>query len=92
MVPSASRSPIAAMWVCYNPVDPAVDPRGRGYAPAAADRLVAFARAGRLAEVHLHAPVAADMDEYFDHEWVRSVFGLAVERLRAHYEGSGRER
>jgi RNA polymerase sigma factor (sigma-70 family) len=36
--------------------------------------------------------VAADMDAYFDHEWARSILGLAVERLRGHYEASGRER
>jgi RNA polymerase sigma factor (sigma-70 family) len=35
--------------------------------------------------------VPSDMDEFFDHEWARSIFGLAVERLRAHYAGSGRE-
>lgn len=37
-------------------------------------------------------PVPADMDEYFDHEWARSIFGLAVERLRAHYASSGRDK
>jgi RNA polymerase sigma factor (sigma-70 family) len=36
--------------------------------------------------------VAADMDGYFDHEWARSILGLAVERLRAHYQASGRSR
>jgi RNA polymerase sigma factor (sigma-70 family) len=36
--------------------------------------------------------VPADMEEFFDHEWARSIFGLAVDRLRAHYTGSGREK
>ncbi|WNB85817.1 hypothetical protein [Cellulomonas sp. ATA003] len=49
-------SAITAMWAWDNPVDPAHDPRGRGYAPAAADRLAAFARAGGLREVHVLAP------------------------------------
>jgi len=34
--------------------------------------------------------VAADMDEYFEREWARSLFSIAVERLRAHYAASGR--
>lgn len=35
--------------------------------------------------------VPADMDAYFDHEWARSIFALAVERLRAHYAATGRD-
>jgi hypothetical protein len=49
-------SAITAMWAWDNPVSPADDPRGRGYAPAAADRLASFARAGGLREVHVLAP------------------------------------
>ena len=36
--------------------------------------------------------VPADMDEYFEREWARSVLALSVERLRAHYRGAGREK
>lgn len=36
--------------------------------------------------------VPADMEEYFDREWARSIFGLAVERLRAHYATLDREK
>ena len=36
-------------------------------------------------------PVPADMDAYFDQEWARSVLGLAVDRLRAHYSARGRD-
>jgi RNA polymerase sigma factor (sigma-70 family) len=35
--------------------------------------------------------VPADMEAFFDHEWARSIFGLAVERLRRHYADNGRE-
>ena len=59
MTPPATGSPITAMWAWDNPVDPALDPHGRGYAPASAERLAAFARAGALREVHLLAPSAA---------------------------------
>jgi len=52
-------SAITAMWAWDNPVNPAEDPRGRGYAPAAADRLTAFAGAGGLREVHVLAPSGA---------------------------------
>ena len=37
-------------------------------------------------------PVPADMEAFFDHEWARSIFGLAVDRLRAHYAANGREK
>ena len=56
MTPQRPAPAIGAMWVWDNPVDPADDPRGRGYAPAAADRLAAFAQAGGLREVHVAAP------------------------------------
>ena len=56
MTPRPTGSAITAMWAWDNPVSPADDPRGRGYAPAAADRLASFARAGDLREVHLMAP------------------------------------
>jgi RNA polymerase sigma factor (sigma-70 family) len=36
--------------------------------------------------------VPADMDEYFEREWARSVLSLAVERLKAHYAGAAREK
>lgn len=35
--------------------------------------------------------VPPDMEAFFDHEWARSIFGLAVERLRSHYASSGHE-
>ena len=56
MTPPRRTPAITALWAWDNPVDPDLDPRGRGYAPAAADRLAAFARAGGLREVHLLAP------------------------------------
>jgi DNA-directed RNA polymerase specialized sigma24 family protein len=34
--------------------------------------------------------VPADMEAFFDHEWARSIFGLAVDRLRSHYASTGR--
>lgn len=40
---------------------------------------------------HHDVAVPADMEELFDREWARSLFGLAVERLRAHYAASGRQ-
>ena len=36
--------------------------------------------------------VPADMEEYFEREWARSVLALSVERLRAHYAAAGREK
>ena len=36
--------------------------------------------------------VPADMDEYFEREWARSLFGIAVDRLRAQYAADGREK
>jgi hypothetical protein len=56
MTAMRTGSAITAMWAWDNPVDPAQDPRGRGYAPATPERLAAFARAGRLREVYLLAP------------------------------------
>ncbi len=70
MVPPESRPPIAAMWVSDSSVDPALDPRGRGFAPASPERLAAFARAGGLTEVHLHAPVVGAGDRPVD-AWLR---------------------
>lgn len=67
MTSSRPAPAITAMWAWDNPVDPALDPRGRGYAPAATDRLVAFARAGGLHEVHVAAPggpAGAPVDEW----------------------------
>ena len=32
-----------------------------------------------------------DMDEYFQHEWIRGLVDLAVESLRRHYQSSGRD-
>lgn len=49
-----------SMWAWDNPVPPAQDARGRGYAPAAPDLLAAFADERGLARVHLAAPWAAD--------------------------------
>lgn len=56
MTTARARSAITAMWAWDNPVNPADDERGRGYAPAAPDRLAAFAVAGELREVYLAAP------------------------------------
>lgn len=56
MTSRPTASAITAMWAWDNPVSPAEDPRGRGYAPAAADRLASFAQAGGLREVHVLAP------------------------------------
>jgi RNA polymerase sigma factor (sigma-70 family) len=36
--------------------------------------------------------VPADMEEYFEREWARSVLALSVDRLRAHYASAGREK
>jgi RNA polymerase sigma factor (sigma-70 family) len=36
--------------------------------------------------------VPADMDEYFEREWARSVLALSVDRLRTHYAATGREK
>jgi RNA polymerase sigma factor (sigma-70 family) len=36
--------------------------------------------------------VPADMEEYFEREWARSVLALSVDRLRAHYAEAGREK
>ena len=36
--------------------------------------------------------VPADMEEYFEREWARSVLALSVERLRAQYAETGREK
>jgi DNA-directed RNA polymerase specialized sigma24 family protein len=35
-------------------------------------------------------PVAADVEEYFHHEWIRSLLTLAVDDLRAEYERAGK--
>jgi len=60
MTTARTRSAITAMWAWDNSVDPADDPRGTGYAPAAPDRLAAYAVAGELREVFLAAPWAAN--------------------------------
>jgi DNA-directed RNA polymerase specialized sigma24 family protein len=58
--------------------------RGGGAAPLALD----FAGAeGELAFAEPTAPL--DPDELFHREWVRHLFGLAVERLRRRLEGGG---
>src|SRR5207244_2002450 len=36
-------------------------------------------------------PVAGSMDDYFEKEWVRSVFSLALETFREQMLGSGKE-
>jgi RNA polymerase sigma factor (sigma-70 family) len=36
--------------------------------------------------------VPADMEEYFEREWARSVLALSVDRLRAHYQAAGRDK
>ena len=35
--------------------------------------------------------VPADMDEYFEREWARSLLGIAVDRLRDHYAAADRD-
>ena len=52
-------SAITGMWARDNSISPAADDRGRGYAPAAPDRLAAFACAGELREVYVTTPPAA---------------------------------
>ena len=43
-------------------------------------------------ELKVSPPLASNaMDDYFDREWVRSVFGLAVETLRAEMHTAGKE-
>lgn len=49
-------SAVTAMWAWHNSVSPAADDRGLGYAPAAPDRIAAFAAAGELREVFLAGP------------------------------------
>lgn len=76
MTTARARSAITAMWAWDNSVDPADDARGGGYAPAAPDRLAAYATAGELREVYLAAPWAA-------HEGpVGAWFGQACAALR----------
>lgn len=41
---------------------------------------------------HHDIAVPADMEEYFEREWARSVLALSVERLRVHYAAAGREK
>lgn len=43
------------------------------------------------AEIGREAAHAATPEEYFHREWVRSVFALAVDRLRARCEGEGKQ-
>jgi len=54
-----TTSPVRSTWVRDNDVDPAVDQRGTGYAPAAATELVEFVRARRVTEVYLAVPARA---------------------------------
>lgn len=35
-------------------------------------------------------PVAGPVDDYFDREWVRHMFGVAVTRLKTHFESTGK--
>ena len=59
--------------------------RGGGQAPLSLD----FAAAdGELRHVQLAAP--AEMEEFFEREWARSVFAAGVERLRAELAGRGK--
>jgi RNA polymerase sigma-70 factor (ECF subfamily) len=45
---------------------------------------------GAEAELAHAAPSGLNPEEYFRREWVRALFGRAVERLRAHCEAAGR--
>ena len=45
---------------------------------------------GELRQRELAIP--ADMEEYFEREWARSILALSVDRLREHYVSAGRER
>jgi len=56
----AAPSAITTTWVWDNAVDPAVDGRGTGYAPASPAHLVAFARQRSLSTMHVSAPWASD--------------------------------
>ncbi|MGN8247111.1 hypothetical protein ACTHAM_000783 [Cellulomonas soli] len=53
-------SALTSMWAWHNPVDPALDARGRSYAPAEPDALAAFCLDRGLDRVFLGAPWAAD--------------------------------
>ena len=53
-------SAVTSMWAWHNPVDPALDARGRAYAPAEPAALVDFCTARALTRVFLAAPWAAD--------------------------------
>jgi len=35
-------------------------------------------------------PDGADLDEFFHREWIRSLFSLAIDALREHYEAAGK--
>lgn len=76
MTTARARSAITAMWAWDNSVDPADDPQGTGYAPAAPDRLAAYAVAGELSEVFLAAPWPAHPGP------VEAWFGQACQALR----------
>ncbi|WP_158864374.1 hypothetical protein [Leifsonia sp. AG29] len=60
--PSASSAPsgITALWAWGNPIDPAVDARGRGEPQFEPDALADFARGHGLRTVYLSVPWAAD--------------------------------
>jgi len=58
----------------------------RGGAAAALDFEAAEAELARTALGHTVAP-----DEFFDREWARAVFGIAIDRLRTECRTRGRE-
>ena len=70
------RSAITAMWAWDNAVSSRDDVAGRGYAPAAPERLAAFATAGELREVYLATPPAEHGN------LVAEAFGEACRALR----------
>lgn len=39
---------------------------------------------------HTDMPADGSIEEYFDREWVRHIFGIAVTRLKAHFESTGK--
>src|SRR6185436_3687313 len=60
--------------------------RGGGIAPLSLEFELAE---GELARTGLPSP--EHVEDFFEREWVRSLFATAIEQLRAHYAGKGRD-
>ncbi|WP_348787893.1 hypothetical protein [Leifsonia sp. NPDC080035] len=61
---ASTPSALTGMWAWGNPIDPAVDARGRGEAAFEPEAMAAFAAAHRLQTVYLSVPWAADQGEF----------------------------